>query len=206
MSSGVADQASDGSKRAGRATRTGVTRPGELLDAEILTLLVALTAAGIAVAVNVAPAPALTIAVLAPAALVDIREQRLPDHWVLAAASVFVAAGATATLVGNPPAVTSVGAGALAMAGPLIVLHLVSPDAMGFGDVKAAIVLGAALGAVDWHLGLVALSIAAALASMVGLARRRDTIAFGPFLVAAAALTLLVSGPTLPRLPIGAGG
>jgi leader peptidase (prepilin peptidase)/N-methyltransferase len=206
MSSGVADQANDGSKRAGRATWAGVTRLGDPLTTEILTLLVALTAAGVAVAVNVAPAPALTIAVLAPAALVDVREQRLPDHWVLAAASVFVAAGATATLVGDPPAVTSVGAGALAMAGPLLVLHLASPDAMGFGDVKAAIVLGAALGVVDWHLGLVALSIAAALASIVGLARRRDTIAFGPFLVAAATLTLLASGPTLPRLTIGAGG
>lgn len=206
MSSGVAEQASDGSKRADRSTRAGGTRPNHLLGAENIALLVALAAAGIAVAVNVAPGPALTVAVLAPAALVDVRERRLPDRWVLAAAAVRLGTVATAALVGNPPAATSVGAGALAMAGPLLVLHLASPDAMGFGDVKAAIVLGAALGVVDWKLGLVALSIAAALASAVGLTRRRDTIAFGPFLVAAAALTLLVSGTTLPQLAIGAGG
>lgn len=206
MSSGVADQANDGSKRAGRSTRAGVTRPDDPVTAEILALLIALAVAGISVAVGVAAAPVLAVAVLTPAALVDLRERRLPDRWVLAAATVFVAAGATATLVGDPPAATSVAAGALVMAGPLLALHLVSPNAMGFGDVKAAIVLGAALGAVDWRLGLVALSMAAALASIVGLARRLDTVAFGPFLVAAAALTLLLSGTTLPQLAIGTRG
>ncbi len=45
---------------------------------------------------------------------------------------------------------------ALAFAGPLLLLHLVSPAAMGFGDVKAGIVLGYALGLVHWHLALAA--------------------------------------------------
>ena len=203
VSSGVAEQANDGSKRAGRSTRADATRPDERVIAEVVALVAALVAAGIAVGAGVGPAPLLAVATLVPAALVDLREHRLPDHWVLAAALVLVATAATSTITGDPPAVSSVSAGALAMAGPLLLLHLASPDAMGFGDVKAGVVLGAALGAVDWRLGLVALSAAAALASVVGSARRRTTIAFGPFLVAAAATTLLLSGTTLAVLTIG---
>ena len=206
MSSGVADQANDGSKRAGRSTRADMSRPGWPVTAEVVTLLIALAVAGIACAAGLAPAPALAVAVLSPAALVDIREQRLPDHWVLAAAMVLLTTTAAATLAGEAPAPTSVTAGAVAMAVPLLALHLASPDAMGFGDVKAALVLGAALGSVDWRLGLVALSIASALASVVGLGRRLDTIAFGPFLVTAAALTLVISSTPLPPIPFGARG
>ena len=91
------------------------------------------------------------------------------------------------------------------MAGPLLALHLVSPDAMGFGDVKASIVLGAALGSVDWRLGLVALSIGAGSAAAVGLARRLHTIAFGPFLVVSAAVTLVATTVIPTPLLIGAG-
>ena len=205
MSSGVADQADDGSKRAGRSTRADMSRPGWPVTAEVVTLLIALAVAGIACAAGLAPAPALAVAVLSPAALVDIREQRLPDHWVLAAAIVLLTTTAAATLAGEAPAPTSVTAGAVAMAVPLLALHLASPDAMGFGDVKAALVLGAALGSVDWRLGLVALSIASALASVVGLGRRLDTIAFGPFLVVAAAVTLVAAAVIPTPLPIGAG-
>ena len=77
------------------------------------------------------------------------------------------------------------------MAMPLLVLHLVAPRSMGFGDVKAALVLGAAVGTLAWQLGLVALCAAAGLGAGVGLARRSATIAFGPFLVAGAAVALI---------------
>ena len=204
MSSGVADQANDGSKRADRSTRSSTARPGDAVEIENRALLGALAVAGIAVAIGVAPAPLLAVAVLVPAALVDLRERRLPDRWVLGAATNLTALWAIAALVGDPPDVASLIAGALIMAGPLLALHLVSPRAMGFGDVKASIVLGAALGWIDWRLGLVALSIAAAVAATVGIARRLDTIAFGPFLVAATALTLLASDRYFALLPIGA--
>jgi leader peptidase (prepilin peptidase)/N-methyltransferase len=77
------------------------------------------------------------------------------------------------------------------MALPVLALHLVSPASMGFGDVKAAVVLGAAVGTVDARLAYVALCLAAAGGVAVGLATRRRTIPFGPFLVVASLLVLL---------------
>jgi leader peptidase (prepilin peptidase)/N-methyltransferase len=203
VSSGVADQANDGSKRAVRTTWGGAPLATDALASEAIALLAALTVAAIVVAFGIAPAPTLAVAVLCPAALVDLRERRLPDRWAMSAATVLVMMTVVAELVGDPPAVTSLVAGVLVMAGPLLLLHLVSPRAMGFGDVKAAIVLGAALGWIDWRLGLVTLSIAAASAAAVGIARRLDTIVFGPFLVAATALTLIASDAILAPLSIG---
>lgn len=203
VSAGAVGHVIGGSKRAGRSTRARAARAIDSSRSELVALLVALAVAAVGVAIGVPAAPALTVAVLAPAALVDLRERRLPDRWVLSAMTVLTVGAAVATLVDDPPALASIAAGAAVMAVPLLVLHLVSPRAMGFGDVKATIVLGAALGWLDWRLGLVALSIAAAVAAGVGLARRVDTIAFGPFLVAATALTLFAVATISTPLPIG---
>ena len=73
--------------------------------------------------------------------------------------------------------------GRIAMAVPVLILHVVSPDSMGFGDVKAALVLGAAVGTIDWRLGAVALCLAALSGAVAGVLGRRRTIAFGPCLV-----------------------
>jgi leader peptidase (prepilin peptidase)/N-methyltransferase len=56
------------------------------------------------------------------------------------------------------------------MALPVLALHLLSPASMGFGDVKAAVVLGAAVGTVDARLAAVALCLAAAGGAAFGLA------------------------------------
>lgn len=209
MSSEVADWADGRSKRLIRSARTGATRraltAAEAAGPGLPALIGALGIAAVAIAAGAAPAPTLTVAVLSPAALVDARERRLPDRWVLAASVVLVAGTTAAWLAGHPPAVSSIAAGAVAMAGPLLALHLVSPEAMGFGDVKASAVLGAALGSVDWRLGLVALSMAAGSAAAVGLARRLHTIAFGPFLLGAAAVTLAAAAVMPTPVPIGAG-
>ena len=77
--------------------------------------------------------------------------------------------------------------GAAVFAAPLLTLHLVSPASMGFGDVKTALVLGAASGAIDWRLALAALALATAVAGIVAGA---ESVAFGPGLVAAAAISL----------------
>jgi leader peptidase (prepilin peptidase)/N-methyltransferase len=98
---------------------------------------------------------------------------------------------ALSSALGRPPEPVSMLAGAAAMTAPLLVLHLISPRSMGFGDVKVALVLGAALGTVAWQLGLLALCAAAGLGATVGLARRSATIAFGPFLVAGVAVALI---------------
>lgn len=146
-------------------------------------------------------ASASCLAVMVGAALIDLRERRLPDVWVGAAAVGFPV-GATATLLADGNAgIDVIGAllGALVMAFPLLVLHLASPEAMGFGDVKAVVVLGAALGAVDWRLTLLALCIASSVGALVGFGARRRTIPFGPFLVFGTWAALIVGEPIVTR-------
>jgi leader peptidase (prepilin peptidase) / N-methyltransferase len=138
-------------------------------------------------------ATAATVAALVPAVVVDIREHRLPNRLVGAAALIglvcvliTMASGATLDLLGLL-------VGAAAMSAPLLLLHLVSPNAMGFGDVKMAVVLGAALGLVAPVLVPVALVIASAGSAAVAITLRRSTIAFGPGLLSGAILALCLA-------------
>ena len=94
--------------------------------------------------------------------------------------------------------VVRLAAGAILLGGPLLVVHLISPTAMGFGDVKAAFVLGAAVGLVDWRLGLTTLAVAAGLTAVVGLLRNAPAVPLGPGLVGAAALSLVAPGLLVP--------
>lgn len=116
--------------------------------------------------------------VLVAAAIVDARYRRLPDRFTIAAGVAVTGAAVVA-------ATTEPVLGAVAFTLPLLLVHLVDPAAMGFGDVKIALVLGAACGLVDWRLSLVALLTAAAAASVIAVARRVNSIAFGPSLVGA---------------------
>jgi leader peptidase (prepilin peptidase) / N-methyltransferase len=150
----------------------------------------------VAAVVGAVPFPAAAaVALLVPAALVDIQQRRLPDGWIAAALGVLVTTLAVGSAVGRPvdigSTMTGVLGGAVAMALPVLVLHLVSPESMGFGDVKAAVVLGAAVGTIDWRLGAIALCVAALTGAGVGLGTRRRTIPFGPFLVLGAWIALL---------------
>jgi leader peptidase (prepilin peptidase)/N-methyltransferase len=157
---------------------------------------------------TVAVAGAIGIAMLVPAAVVDIEERRLPDAWVGAGAVAVIVTLAVDSVVGQPndtELLSGVALGALAMGLPVLALHLVSPASMGFGDVKAAVVLGAAVGTADARLAAVALCLAAAGGAAVGLATRRRTIPFGPFLVVAAALVLLAHGPIVATIFAGEG-
>ena len=127
---------------------------------------------------------------MAPAAVVDIRERRLPDRWVAFAAGVLAATAWMAWVFGQSVDLSGMLLGAAVMAGPILLLHLVSPASMGFGDVKAAVVLGAAVGSVDWKLAVAGLTLAAGLAATIGIVGRMRTIPFGPFLVIGSALAL----------------
>lgn len=187
-------------------TRSGPTRwSGECADTfgkrrRPLTATATLSIVALAGAVAVGAVPfaaAGAIALLVPAAVIDIEQRRLPDVWLGAALLLLLAALGVGSVVGQPddPVRTMIGAvgGALAMTLPLFALHLLSPASMGFGDVKAAAVLGAAVGTVDWRLGVVALCIAALSGALVGLIMRLRTVAFGPFLVFGAWCSLLGS-------------
>jgi leader peptidase (prepilin peptidase)/N-methyltransferase len=132
---------------------------------------------------SAAVATGLTVLVLVAAALVDAVEHRLPNGLVGAAAAPVVGALAVAWVTGATDAVVGAAVGVALVGGPLLVTHLASPTGMGFGDVKAGAVLGAALAL------LLGLSGAAAWA----VAGRRRSVALGPALVAGAVLALVVA-------------
>jgi leader peptidase (prepilin peptidase)/N-methyltransferase len=133
------------------------------------------------------------VALLTIAAIIDVHERRLPDSIVIAAALAFAICIGIETTAGEiNVSLTDMAGGVAAFGGPLLFLHLVAPASMGFGDVKAGLVLGAAIGVVNWQLALAALALAAGLTATVGVLTRASTVAFGPGLVAASAIALLV--------------
>lgn len=145
-------------------------------------------AALLGAAIGIEPAVLTVLAVAAVAAIVDLRERRIPDELVLLASAVVV----VMTVFGSASP-TGVALGAVAAAGPLLLIHVVSPAAMGFGDVKLALPLGGALGAVDPVLALVALCVASAVTAAAGLAGGRTALPFAPGLVVGAATAFIVS-------------
>lgn len=121
------------------------------------------------------------------AAIVDVRTRRLPDALVALGGVPTLAGAAAAAVQGSPTVAPGAAIGALGFGGPLLVAHLATPSGIGFGDVKLAGVLGAAIGVVDPRLGILALCIAAGLTASVGVLRQATTLPFGPGLVVGAA-------------------
>ena len=132
-------------------------------------------------------ATGVSIAVLTLAAAVDAVAHRLPNALVATAAVPVVVALA---LHWSDDLTRSSAAGAALLGGPLLVTHLIAPRGMGFGDVKAGAVLGAALGLLAAPLAVLALVLGLLAAATFGLLRRLRTIALGPALVAGAVLAL----------------
>jgi len=88
--------------------------------------------------------------------------------------------------------------GGLAAFGFFLVVHLIAPRGMGFGDVKLSFSLGVALGWLSWGLVFVGLFLGFLLGAVVGVAliatkvrTRRDHVPFGPFLAAGTVLGIL---------------
>ena len=136
-----------------------------------------------------AVATALSLLVLVVAALVDAAEHRLPNALVAGAAIPVVVAVA---VDGSAGLLRSAALGGLLVATPMLVTHLVTPSGMGFGDVKAAAVLGAAMGLIDVESALLALVLGLAAGAAWGVGRRARSIALGPALVAGAVAAALI--------------
>ena len=128
----------------------------------------------------------------AVAALVDWRAHRVPDSLVILTLAPVV----LAVVVADEPTrrLVAVAAGAGLMALPLLLVHVVAPAAMGFGDVKLALALGAALGVIAPELTVPALAAGAGTTLLVASCTRRVAMPFAPGLVAGAA-TALAFGP-----------
>jgi leader peptidase (prepilin peptidase)/N-methyltransferase len=120
----------------------------------------------------------------AVAALADWRAHRVPNSLVILTLAPAVLAVALADEPATRLVASAVGAGVMAL--PVLLVHLVSPAAMGFGDVKLAVALGAALGLIAPVLAVPALAAGAGLTLLVACCRRRVAVPFAPGLVAGA--------------------
>ncbi|MDQ6797052.1 MAG: A24 family peptidase [Actinomycetota bacterium] len=95
-------------------------------------------------------------------------------------------------------------AGAAIAFGILLLVHLISPASMGFGDVRLAFILGLFLGWFDLSHVAIGLFVGFALGAVVGVGlmllggkTRKDSVSFGPFLAAGAAVAVLFGDPLL---------
>jgi leader peptidase (prepilin peptidase)/N-methyltransferase len=129
------------------------------------------------------------------AAALDVRTGRVPDRLVVVSALVAVAIGVVAGA--GHSGMVGVVIGALVTTGPLLAVHLASPATVGFGDVKLAAALGAAVGLVDFRQSLWALVIASGSTLLFAVVRRAGSVPFAPGLVLGAALAIV--GPPLAR-------
>ncbi|MBG0853318.1 prepilin peptidase [Streptomyces spinoverrucosus] len=136
--------------------------------------------------------------------VVDVRVRRLPDVVTLPlGAAVPALLGLAALLPGHAGDWTTALLGALVLGSGYLVLHLLNPDGMGFGDVKLALAAGALLGWYGWPtvlLGTCAGFLFGALYGgalvVVRKAGRKTAIAFGPFLLAGAYVGVLTGAGT----------
>lgn len=134
----------------------------------------------------------ITLATAVLAGVIDADTGRIPDRLILlAAAPVLFIVVFDAAFGGRLDAASAAATGVCAFAGPLLVVHLASPPAMGFGDVKLAAALGAALGLVDPIAALLALGLASAVTVTVAVIRGRKVVPFGPGLALGAVLALV---------------
>lgn len=160
--------------------------------------------------------------------IVDLRQYRLPNDILFPAIAAAAAVIVLGELIdGDTALLTRAAVGAVVYCGILLVMHLVNPAGMGFGDVKLAILLGLFVGWVsDSRLGavravMVALLIGSALGVALGVLRiavarlgrsflpdplegsagdgwRRQTFPFGPPLMVGAILVALYPATLLP--------
>jgi leader peptidase (prepilin peptidase) / N-methyltransferase len=127
---------------------------------------------------------ALVLGWLATLSCYDIRQRRLPNVLTLPGAGVILVAAA-----GTGRGVPAL-AGAAALAGLYLLVHLVAPDGMGAGDVKLAIGLGGlagCFGAAVWFLAALAAPVLTALVGVAAAPRGGATVPHGPSMCLATA-------------------
>lgn len=121
----------------------------------------------------------------------DVRERRLPNVLTLPGAVVVLACAAAAGHGG------SAAAGAATLFGIYLVLHLIAPAAMGAGDVKLAIGIGALTGAfgIDvWVMAAMAAPLVTAVWAIVArLTSTERTVPHGPAMCATAAVAAAIA-------------
>lgn len=131
-------------------------------------------------------------------ALIDLDVRRLPNAIVLPSYPVLTALLA---LAGDAEALQRAVLGAAALFGFFLLIALVAPGAMGYGDVKLAGVVGGMTAYLSWGTLLIGAFLGFFLGAVVGLlliaarrAERRSAVPFGPFMLLGAWAAVLGAG------------
>ncbi|MGW7103782.1 prepilin peptidase [Streptomyces sp. NPDC054883] len=140
--------------------------------------------------------------VLVLLALVDLAVHRLPDPLTLPLAALTAALlGCAALLPGAAGSWRLALLGGVALGAAYLVLFLINPAGMGFGDVKLALSLGVALGWYGWGVWIAGAFLGFLYGAGYGLALAlrgrgglRTAFPFGPFMAAGALTGLLLGG------------
>lgn len=181
--------------------------PGPAVPAPAVTVVTALLFLLTAVRFGASPElPAFLVlaAVGVLLAVVDLRHRLLPNRVVgpASVAGAVLLTGAAA-VDGRWEDLRGAGLGAVVLFAVFLLLALISPSALGMGDVKLAGLLGLHLGWLGWDavlLGAAAGFVVQAVLSLVLLAARRidlrGELPFGPAMLAGAALAIGAGGLT----------
>jgi leader peptidase (prepilin peptidase)/N-methyltransferase len=135
-------------------------------------------------------------------ALIDLDTRRLPNAIVLPALLAGILLLGVAALVrGDTAALIGAGVGGAALFAFYLLLALIKPGGMGFGDVKLSAVLGLYLGFLGWGNLLVGVFAAFLFGGVFGLALmavrkagRTTQIPFGPWMILGAWVGVFAGG------------
>jgi leader peptidase (prepilin peptidase)/N-methyltransferase len=153
----------------------------------------------------VLPSYLVFFAALVAVSAIDLEHFIVPKLVVYPALAVSVPGMVAAAAVGDEwSALRDAAAGGVLAWAVLFVIHLVSPQGMGFGDVRLAGLIGVHLGWLSVAHVLVGLFLAFLSAAVTGLGlvaagrrTRKDKVPFGPFLALGAVVAVLVGRPIL---------
>lgn len=171
---------------------------------KLLAPLLALVGAAVALRTGVHPEVAAHVATavgLVVLSVIDLDLFLLPKRLVYPLLfAVFGLLVVAAIATGEADLLRRAVVGGLAAWGALLVLHLVSPGGMGFGDVRLASLIGLDLGWLGGSQVMLGIFAGFIFAAVVGIGLlavrkrgRRDAVPFGPFL-AAGTLFVLMGG------------
>ncbi len=133
-------------------------------------------------------------------AVVDWRTRLLPTRVIAPSYAVLIGLAALASVLGEPADLVRAGWGWAVAGGTFLLLWLVYPRGMGYGDVRLSGVLGIALGFIGWapllvgvYAGFLLGGLGGALLTVLRIVDRK-AYPFGPFMLLGAVVGILTGG------------
>jgi Flp pilus assembly protein protease CpaA len=124
----------------------------------------------------------------------DLRERRIPTPLIHASALILAIAVGVTAAAGQPVRAVHATIGLVGVGGVFLGVHLVSPEGMGYGDVRLAALTGAAVAYGTSASLAVACAVVAATASGVScLIRRRQSAPFAAYALPIALVIIATS-------------